>query len=196
MKARLSESVANELAFYNFDGTAILAPRGWTCDGSSGSGGATVKVYDPRVGLFPNPTGDGYQPRIAVTGWVTSSGTNHPLFLACPWFTNAAAVLKTEGLDCGYPGDLSPIGEQQTRVSNYEFSFRDQAGAHGTADPSGGPNPSGGFILWYPHTDDKIGQDAAATATCELPERDAAMCATILADFRARFHDEVGPLYP
>ena len=196
MSARLTKSAADALAFYSFDGTAVLAPRGWKCNGSSGSGGANVRAYDPSIGLFPNPSGDGYEPRVAVTGWVTSSGTNHPLFLACPWFADADASLKDQGIDCGYTGAPRPVGEQQTRISNSEFTFRDQGGAPGTADPSGGPNPSRGFVLWYPRYADRIKQDAAATATCELPERDTAMCATILGNFKARFRTAVIPLYP
>ncbi len=187
VSARLTDSAASELSFYAFDGTLVLAPKGWACDGASGSGGAHVKAYNPNGGFHPVVLG-GYEPQEAVSGYVSSAGTAHPAQLACPWFPDAYAELRKEGLAQALCEQLSPtLGEQQTRVSYNEIRFTDPPHVSGVGDPSGGRYPSMALILWLPSQDSKDGIDAAATATCVLPPSEA-LCPVILGDFRSRFY--------
>ena len=146
-----------------------------------------MKAYSPK-GVFPS--GSSFQPERAVTAYVTSGGY-HPMSLACPWFQDAAQLLKRDWHETCQRID-PPVGERQTRPTTFELWFRDPPHVSGTGDPSGGPNPSSGFVLWYPFSSNRLRQNAAATATCELPGEQAATCGDILGEFRGRFRRSVG----
>jgi hypothetical protein len=187
LSARLTDAAAQRLTFYAFDGTFILAPRGWRCDGGSGSGGARLKAHNPQAGFHPATSG-GYEPEEAVSAYV-SEGSNHTLELACPWFLDAAGMLQQQGIGLGCDTvDPTPIGEQQTHTNYNELRFTDPPRVGGTGDPSGGRNPATGIVLWLPGRDAKDNINAAATATCVLPPSDQSVCSLILGEFRARFH--------
>lgn len=187
--AMTTAAETDHLSYYTFDGTTVLAPKGWDCDGASGSGGATVRVFNPKASFF---AGDEFNPNEAITAYVASSNTNHPLYLACQWFRDARIELARQGLTCD-TNDDPPVGEHQVRRSYYELAFTDPPEVHGTGSPSGGPNPSTGIVLFVPDWNSTTSTLAAATATCSLPRTSRTRCRTITGEFVKRFRNLANP---
>jgi hypothetical protein len=184
VQVRVTSADAGRLASYN---GVMLAPRGWHCNLVGGSGGDTLKAYNPAAGIFPSDAG-GYQPQEAVSASFVTTG-NHALFQACPFFPLAATELKKLGLDCG-ASNPTPTGETQTHVSADEMDFTDPPGViEGTGDPSGGRYKAIGLELFDSFYDAAKGGavENASTATCTLAPNHRHFCAAILRGERAEF---------
>ena len=80
-------SMAAAYRAYYFNGAVVVAPRGWSCTGASGSNGARVNVSEGIEAA-------------GISGYVATPG-NHSLFLACTAFRMAEQRLTQRGL----PGD-------------------------------------------------------------------------------------------
>jgi hypothetical protein len=84
--APVTRSKASKLRAYYFDGAWVLAPRGWLCEGSSGSGGSQVRVRARGLGDPPS-----------IVGYLATQG-NHSVSLACSAFRSAAVQATKLGL--------------------------------------------------------------------------------------------------
>lgn len=124
----------------------IIAPRGWTCVagyGADGSGG---------VGVFPPGTAPAtfFQTNLPVEGIVgieSSACSGCTLDQACPLFPSAASALKAQG----YPPCVArPKAEQVDPISTSLVAFLDPPGVKGDGDPSGGPWPANGVMIYNP----------------------------------------------
>lgn len=184
VQVRVTSADAGRLASYN---GVMLAPRGWRCNLVGGSGGDTLKAYNPAAGIFPSDAG-GYQPQEAISASFVTTG-NHALFQACPFFPVAVSEMKKLGFDCG-ASNPTPTGETQTHVSADEMDFSDPPGViEGTGDPSGGRYKAIGIELFDSFYDAKAGGavENASTATCTLAPNHRHFCAAILRGVRAEF---------
>jgi hypothetical protein len=80
-----------------------------------------------------------------------------------------------------------PAVEQVVRLGTHAVAFEDQPDVAGTGNPSGGPYPANGVVIYnnsnatYPN---------AGEETCTLPEAQHSICTEILNDFLGRY-----PLY-
>lgn len=178
------------LRFYAFSGTVVLAPIGWGhCNGASGSSGASVTTSDTRLDLSPPGR---RTPEQSVFAYVSSAGSNHPLYLACPWFAEARQKLDSLRLSAACDtSSVAPTGERQTRIDANELRFYDPPGITGTGKLSGGRNPAIGLALWIPARSSRGGLDEAATVTCTLTRSANDRCLAIINDFRLRFREQI-----
>jgi hypothetical protein len=184
VQVRVTAADAGQLAAYN---GVMLAPRGWHCNLVGGSGGDTLKAYNPSAGIFPSNAG-GYEPQEAVSAYFATTG-NHALYQACAYFPLAVTELKKLGFDCT-ASNPTPTGETQTRVSADEMDFTDPPGViEGTGDPSGGRYKAIGLELFDSFYDAAKGGavENASTATCTLSPSHRHFCAAILRGIRAEF---------
>jgi hypothetical protein len=178
LTTRLPANVASKLSFYGAYGSVVvLAPRGWKCTSVSGSNGVSIEVVNPKAGFWGVGT---YKPQEAVSLYEASTGSNHPLYLACPFFEVAKYKLKGMGLagSCARP---TIYRERLTIVSPRLATFDDPPRVVGTAVTSGGRNPASRMVAY----DDL--RLRASSATCTLPARQRALCAAILNEYRARW---------
>jgi hypothetical protein len=186
---RLSASDAGRLVSFN---GLLLAPKGWHCDLTGGSDGSTLVAYNPSAGFFSDI--GAYKPREAVSAWFVTPG-NHALFLACPFFPEAASQLHQQGLSCDSSFASTPTGESQTRIGTDEMKFVDPPGIdYGTGNPSGGPNTAVGFVLFdnVLYKGDQLA--TASTATCTVSKRYRGLCPAIIGNIRAQYQTELNKL--
>ena len=170
-RAAVSVSLGRRLAFYSNGWLTLLAPRGWKC---SGAVGATGHLY---VSVLP-PNARSQVVYVskrtpAVTAEIPSPDTGEVGGLACPFFPGAAP--QPGWAHC--PG--IPTSERVVRLGPDAVAFSDPPYFRGTGNPSGGPYPANGVVVYR--------KAHAALATCTLPSVEHAECTAILNDFLARY---------
>ena len=165
---------ASRLAVYTSGSLSILAPRGWTCEGVSAVDGSdSIAVFPPGsakpAGSFKASSGQG------VTAISIPACQGCVATLACPLFPSA--LKDWPGMTC----DALPKAERVARPNARTAYFEDPAGVAGDGDPSGGPFPANGVLLFSPADGDHGA--SGAEATCTLPEAEHALCTVVLNDF-------------
>jgi hypothetical protein len=182
---RVSQRFASQLVFYGAYGTVgVLAPRGWKCSSTSGSGGVTIAVVNPKAGFWGVSE---YRPEEGVTLHEASTGSNHPLYEACPFFPAAKYKLQRQSVALAKScHQARTYGERSTVVSDWLFKFDDPPRVEGLGSPSGGKNPATGIVV-YDNAGVSQQRDRASTVTCTLPKRKRALCAAILNEFITRW---------
>jgi Domain of unknown function (DUF4850) len=162
--------LTSRLAVYTTDaGLSVLAPRSWNCVGTIGAdGNETIHVSPPLTD--PSKSGQEVSAIMipACQGCIAS--------LVCPLFP---IVLKDwPGMDC----EKSPPEELVMHPNATTAFFEDPPKVSGVGDPSGGPYPANGVLI-YNAPNGQGGAVSAAKATCTLPESDHALCTVVLNDF-------------
>jgi hypothetical protein len=174
LTAEMSRELAGQLAFYSTGWVTVIAPRGWRCSGATGATGALL------IAVAPNArAGDLHPKALAVTAYFGSPGTGEVGGVACPFWPNVR--------DRPNPRCPVPVGERVSRVGTSAIAFEDPAHVSGTGNPSGGPYPSNGVVVYNAS---KPQVPKAAQETCALPQSEHATCTAILNDFLRRY-----PLY-
>ena len=149
--------LTSRLAVYTAEYATVLAPRGWKCEGTVGVDGSEgIRVSDSSM------------PGQAVTVSFIPACQGCIAALVCPFFPS---VLKSwPEMDCQKP----PAKELVMHPNATTAFFEDPPGIKGTGDPSGGPYPANGVVIF---------NGSAYQATCTLPESDHALCTVVLNDF-------------
>ena len=91
---------------------------------------------------------------------------------ACPLFSSARKLAV--GLPCPIKARLEKVAS----ISGGVDEFADPPGVHGDGNPSGGAYPSYG-VLTFTNGRNK----SSWLATCVMPPKDQAVCATVLLNF-------------
>jgi hypothetical protein len=166
----------------------LLAPTGWGCKISVGADGSSAwAIYPP--GQPPPPAGSPAGASQAVELGDVPACQGCAVQLACALVPQAAAQMTSFGGPCkprtaaervtwlaGSPrGTSGPFHDV--------VAFEDPPGVAGTGQPSGGPYPANGVLI-YDYT--PATGSTAALETCTLPEADHARCTVVLNDFVAR----------
>jgi serine/threonine protein kinase len=156
----------------------LIGPKGWLCTAGYGAdGGGGIQVYPP--GERP-PSGGAFSPQSgeAIESHETSACLFCRLDQACPLFPSAAAALASQGqtFSCPY---TKPVGEQSTQLSSTVAAFEDPPGVAGDGDPSGGPYPANGVMIYGPGSV----MDGSWVETCTLPSSEHAVCTLSLDEF-------------
>jgi ABC-type lipoprotein export system ATPase subunit len=154
----------------------VIGPKDWQCAASYGAdGGGGLQVYSPNEEA---PSGSAFsnQSAEAVEGHETSVGLLNRLEQACPLFPSAAVALESEyQLSCS---ETKPAEEQSTQLSSTVVEFEDPPGVVGDGDPSGGPYPANGVMIYIPGSD-----NGSWTETCTLPASEHSLCTLSLNQF-------------
>ncbi len=165
--------VARRLAFYTTGYVSVVAPRGWRCGGGTGATGALFISVSPEGGFVARSNAP------AVTAYFGSPGTGEVGGVACPFFPNVK--------DRPNPTCPVPASERVVRLGVHTVAFEDPPHVTGTGQPSGGPMPANGVVV-YNDSNPRVRN--AAQETCTLPESKHEICTAILNDFIQRY-----PLY-
>lgn len=173
----LPSSEAGNLTGFSNGYVSALGPTDWSCSALvAADGGRSLVVYpadesEPQVG---DETGSSAQ---AVLIDIPSSQTEPANDLACPFFASAAAISLV-------PCQAPPAQEAVHYDGSNIVEFEDPPGVTGDADPSGGPYPANGVIIWDPTN------RYSAEAVCTLPNNDRSECTAILNAFIAKYQSE------
>jgi hypothetical protein len=155
------------LSAYSDGVLLVLAPAGWNCHAVvAADGGASITI---AAGSTTRLT----EPAITVN-FADTDGTSASL--ACSLFPAAARQLPT-GVPCFA---RKPHRESTVLASAQTIDFTDPPRVHGDGSPSGGSDPAHGLMTFLPATGGFDGY--AFTATCTLPQKQAAICRTVLDD--------------
>lgn len=125
-------------------GMQVLAPSGWKCSASFGSDGSGYVSVRPPGSSSTGPE--------AVNINETSACLDCDLDQACPLFTAAAKALSQQKLECP---SFPPFGELDKLINSHVAVFEDPARVQGDGEPSGGPYPANGVVV-YPGLDTQI----------------------------------------
>jgi hypothetical protein len=79
-------------------------------------------------------------------------------------------------MSCQY---TKPAEEQSTQLSSTVVAFEDPPGVAGDGDPSGGPYPANGVMIYGPGSV----MDGSWIETCSLPASDHSLCNVSLNEF-------------
>lgn len=159
----------SRLAVYTTGYLSVLAPRDWKCQGASGVNGSQSIAVFPQActgpaGPFKLSSGQG------VTAMSIPACQGCMAAVVCPLFPS---VLRDwPGIRCD---NVVPPGERVPRQNASTVFFEDPPGVSGDGNPSGGPYPAHGVLLFPP----------ASGATCTLREADHALCTVVLNEFLA-----------
>lgn len=162
--------MAARLAVYTSGGLSIVAPRGWACEGVVAvDGSESLGIFPPGSekpsGPFEASVGQG------VTAEAIPACRGCMAARACPLFPTA--VKDSAGIPCA---EVAPATERVGRQSASMVFFEDPPGVSGDGNPSGGPYPANGVLLYEP---------GVSGATCTMPEADHSLCTAVLNDFLA-----------
>jgi hypothetical protein len=155
----------------------VVGPAGWDCQSTlAEDGNQWVLLYPPGTSepQFRSPFVR--QPQQGITAYLPSEGTRAPYDMACTLFPAA----RPGSLVCG----TRPAGETVQQVSATVVDFEDPPGVTGDGFPSGGSYTARGVMYYQPQNAQSA---AGASATCTLPDSEAAVCTAILADFLQRY---------
>ncbi len=199
VRVNLSAKVAGELAYYQAGGfvVGVLAPRGWQCQGLSGSGGAFLVVL-PSAGELnhfltqPHELIRGPVVRLSF-GDARTSGRFGVAQVVARVFPKYISFTKEVQEAFGQPESEYPTGpppgDRVTRRSDEAVRFETPAGQRGlgTTDYSLAPGDrpiQGSMIL-----DASPTVTGLATVSVRLPEEKPPLVEAIL----ARFEEEMRP---
>jgi hypothetical protein len=181
LTAELATTLTGRLAFYSTGWVTVLAPVGWKCSGGVGATGAlwisVVPPHTPRGGASVSDFLAG-RDSAAVTAYFGSPGTGEVGGLACPFF--AAATPQPGWARC----PAIPQHEQTARLGVHAVAFEDPPHVEGTGDPSGGPYPANGVVIYNATSRPAT---MAAEETCTLQTAEHGTCTAILNDFVRRY---------
>jgi hypothetical protein len=156
----------------------LIGPKGWQCAafyGADGGGGA--EVYPPNEQA---PSGYAFSPQSAeaIESHETSACQSCRLDQACPLFPSAAVALVNQ-----YPGESCPYAkpaeEQSKALSTTVVEFEDPPYVVGDGNPSGGPYPANGVMIYGPGSV----MDGSWIETCTLPAGEHSLCNVSLNEF-------------
>ena len=156
----------------------LIGPKGWLCTAGYGAdGGGGVQIY-PLGERPPSGAAFTFQSAEAIEGHETSACLSCRLEQACPLFSAAAVELASQyqGMSCQY---TKPAEEQSTQLSSTVVAFEDPPGVAGDGDPSGGPYPANGVMIYGPGSV----MDGSWIETCSLPASDHSLCNVSLNEF-------------
>jgi hypothetical protein len=184
-KVSVPASMAATLVVYSDTShiMALLGPKGWTCSatyGADGSGGIALYTSGGATPIAKNPT-PLYPPSSdeAITGIETGGSPVQAAYHACPYFPSAAAWLRSNGYTvCS----SAPPSESIDQISSDTVGFEDPPGVAGAGNPSGGPYPANGVVAYSATV-----QPGTYIGTCTLPQRDLALCTSVLQYFRSLY---------
>jgi hypothetical protein len=86
-------------------------------------------------------------------------------------------------LSCSF---TKPAEEQSTQLSSTVVEFEDPPGVAGDGDPSGGPYPANGVMVYGPGS----AMDGSWTETCTLPASEHAICTLSLNEFASLYKND------
>ena len=193
----LPPSVAKSVAYYS-DSTRsvppIMAPVGWSCSVMEAvDGGITIAVFPASESAAFTSQTSSPQPFTAsknMAVFAQSSGACQGCVagIACPLIPYVGTQTG-ETTPCS---DAQPAAEKvkwingsptlgSSTVTDDAVSFIDPPGVAGNGDPSGGPYPATGLLLY---SYDREG--SASVITCTLPSEQHSVCKAILDDFDTR----------
>lgn len=171
-------SLATTLVVYSdtSDLMALLGLKGWSCIatyGADGSGGIALYPGGEAVPTAENP-GPLYPPSSdeAITGTKTGGSPVQAAAEACPFFPVAATATQS---DLGHGCSSPPTSQAITQISANTVGFEDPPGVAGAGDPSGGPYPANGVVMYSATV-----QPGTYLGTCTLPQSDHALCTSVL----------------
>ncbi len=158
--AHTAAALAGRLAFYSNGWVSLLGPRSWHCSGLvAADGNLSLSVLPPYVA-------DVSRQAAALTAFIPTACTGCVAVTACPFFPEARKINPRVGCP------RIPARESIERRSAHAVAFDDPPRVRGTGNPSGGPYPAHGVVLFngvirwtrdaYP---------AAAQETCTLLRR-------------------------
>ena len=193
----LPPSVAKSVAYYS-DSTRsvppIMAPVGWSCSVMEAvDGGITIAVFPASESAAFTSQTSSPQPFTAsknMAVFAQSSGACQGCVagIACPLIPYVGTQTG-ETTPCS---DAQPAAEKvkwingsptlgSSTVTEDAVSFADPPGVAGDGDPSGGPYPATGLLLYS-----YDGEGSASVITCTLPSEQHSVCKAILGDFDTR----------
>lgn len=193
----LPSSMAKSVAYYS-DSTRsiapIMAPAGWSCNVVEAvDGSITVSVF-PRsesatfASQTSSPQPFATSKAIAVVADSGGACQGCVADIACPLIsyvgtqtgqTTPCPNTQPTGEDVKWLNGSPTMGSSS--VANDAVSFEDPPGVAGEGDPSGGPYPANGVLL-YSYAE----EGSASVVTCTLPPSQHDLCMAILNDFSTR----------
>jgi hypothetical protein len=148
VNVRTSKAWAAQIAFYSIGSIGALGPRGWHCQGHSGSSGATILV---APGAVPG-LGDSLRGRIGMqiayySG--STSGRSSVFEIGAPLFADLRALAPKAPATFGItvPRTQPIRGETLKRLSTTVVTFVDPPKLQGSGPGSGGAYPTYGVIV-------------------------------------------------
>jgi len=158
--SRLSAAQAAHMAFYGNNELLVLAPASWSCSGQIGADGSAAM----RITHGPDAVG------VQAVGHSSGVGASE----ACGLFADARSEIPCLA--------RPPRRERVVRLSRTAVAFEDPPGVHGTGEPSGGPLPANGVMLYDPSP----ASGFFYQETCVLPTSRRSTCTTLLNGALAR----------
>ena len=128
VNTKLGHAAVSGLEFYANNALLVLAPRDWNCSaaiGADGSDSMNIKHEDEAVTVQAVP-------------YTSGVGASE----ACSLFSDARPPAPCD--------QHPPRGERDIRLNATTVAFEDPVGVRGTGDPSGGPLPANGVMLFNP----------------------------------------------
>jgi hypothetical protein len=163
----LSPAHAKRLVAWSGGGTpVVLAPPGFACTALVGADGGVHVRLAPQGAAKSGPAVD-VEVEGACVGCIAQ--------LACGVFRGAE---RESGLPCTTP---HPAAERVRRLIAHVRAFHDPPHVKGSGNPSGGPYPALGAVVYVPDR-----TDFAARVTCTLDRRTQDLCEDVIADFLGR----------
>jgi len=148
VNVRTSKAWAAQIAFYSIGSIGALGPRGWHCQGHSGSSGATILL---APGAVPN-LGDPLRGRIGMeiayySG--STSGRSSVFEIGAPLFADLRALAPKAAATFGItvPRTQPISGETLKRISTTVVTFVDPPKLQGSGPGSGGAYATYGVIV-------------------------------------------------
>jgi hypothetical protein len=175
LPARISVSASSRatagLSAYSNGALVVLAPRGWSCHAIVGADGSA------SITITTGSTSDVRQPAVTAH-FADTYGT--AALLGCSLFASASHQLPA-GVRCGVH---KPRRERIAPANAHAVYFTDPPHVHGDGSPSGGSDPAHGLMVFVAASGGFDGY--GFTATCALPAKETAICATVLGDALTR----------
>ena len=156
----LADAEASRLAYYAYVSLGVLAPRGWHCHASYGSGGVMLLVTpDAPGGRAPSRTAWKLRGPAVVLTFISAenSGRNQAAELAGPLFPAARRFVRGVDANARLSGfRLHPASIHKDRVRHRNSMVvgfvtpagRDGLGTSGRLAPD--PQPVMGVVTWLP----------------------------------------------
>jgi hypothetical protein len=157
----------------------LLAPRGWTCQASTGADGNDSNDAYPQ-GEIGSPARSWPKTAQAVTANLLPACVGCALSQACTYFPVAQQqLLKNYGPNSRCP--KAPVGELTDRLSSTVVAYEDPSGVKGIEAPSGGNYAANGIVTYKPPT--ARYEYGSSLENCVLPPQVHALCTAALNNF-------------